>query len=179
MNLFTFTGIPVGEIPTKLAEAFTDPKAYKGVPGGADLTDINTGHMIERVTEVFGPKGIGWNFSYDPDMMEVLGNEKRVMAHLHFAIFRYFLWDETGQNVFQYDIATSGASNNNYEYAEEGARTSALGAALKGLCFQLPIYKGHLSHHNQTAYVANTGGPMDTAPMATAMAMATGMGKRP
>ena len=33
----TFTGIPAGEIPTRLAEPFDDPRAYKGVPGGADL----------------------------------------------------------------------------------------------------------------------------------------------
>lgn len=150
-KLFTYTGVSAEEIPSKLAEPFDDPKAYKGVPGGADLTDINTGHMIERVTEVFGPKGLGWNLTWDPDMMSMPEGEKRATAHLRYAIFRYILWDEAG-NAFQYDIPTGGVNTNSVEYAEEGARTSALGAALKGLCFQLPVYKGHLNHHNQGAY---------------------------
>ena len=148
IKLFTFTGIPVMEIPARLAEPFDDPNAYKGVPGAADLTDINTGHMIERITQVFGPKGIGWNFIWSASDMEILNPlDKRVLARLKFALFTYSLYDEAG-TPHSYEIQTSGANANELVYAEEGARTSALGAAIKGLCFQLPVYKGQLDHHN-------------------------------
>ena len=58
-KLFTLTGLPISQIVEKLAEPF-EPQAYRGVPGGADLTDINTGYMIERATQVFGLRGLGW-----------------------------------------------------------------------------------------------------------------------
>ena len=157
-QLFTFTGIPAAEIPTRLAEPFDDPRAYKGVPGGADLTDINTGHMLERITQVFGPKGLGWNFQFNKDDLEVVNpDDKRVMARLRYALFQYTLFGADGQ-PHNFEIATSGANTNILEYAEEGARTSALGAAIKGLCFQLPVYKGLLDHHNAGKFAAGGGG---------------------
>ena len=156
-QFFTFTGIAAAEIPSRLAEPFNDPQAYKGVPGGADLTDINTGHMLERITQVFGPKGLGWNFQFNKDDLEVVKpDEKRVMARLRYAVFQYTLFSADGQSR-NFEIATSGANTNILEYAEEGARTSALGAAIKGLCFQLPVYKGLLDHHNASTFTS-TGG---------------------
>ena len=170
-SLHTFTGIPAGEIPARLAEPFTDPLAYKGVPGGADLTDISTGHMLERVTQVFGPKGLGWNFLFDRDDLEFVNpGDKRVLVRLKYAVFRYTLFAADGQ-AHTFEIATSGANANSIEYAEEGARTSALGAALKGLCFQLPVYKGQLDHHNVAKYLASGGngkGPKVETPKAPA-----------
>lgn len=151
-TLKTVAGKPADQIAMLLAEIFTDAeKAYKAVPGGADLTDINTGHMIERVTQVFGLKGLGWNFRWDPrDLVfygDVAAGTTRVTAHLKNAIFSFALVDEKGEYQW-FEIQTSGINQNSATYAEEGARTSALGAALKGLCFQLPIYKGYLDHHN-------------------------------
>lgn len=151
----TTAGVAVEKIAALLAEIFTDAeKAYKAVPGGADLTDINTGHMIERVTQVFGIKGLGWNFRWEPDDLVFIGDlagaTVRCTAHLKNAVFSYCLVDEAGETHW-YAIQTSGMNTNSALYAEEGARTSALGAALKGLCFQLPIYKGYLDHHNAQA----------------------------
>lgn len=148
IKLFTLTGIPVDQVVAKLAEPF-EPQAYKGVPGGADLTDINTGYMIERATEVFGLRGLGWKLEYSPtDLVFIgLGEGKRVTAHLKYAVFSYALVDEKGE-IRWHPIITGGASANELPYAEEGARTAAIGAALKSLCFQLPVYKGQLDHHN-------------------------------
>lgn len=148
IKLFTLTGIPVDQVVAKLAEPF-EPQAYKGVPGGADLTDINTGYMIERATQVFGLRGLGWKLEYSPtDLVFIgLGEGKRVTAHLKYAVFSYALVDEKGE-IRWYPIITGGASANELPYAEEGARTAAIGAALKSLCFQLPVYKGQLDHHN-------------------------------
>jgi len=147
-KLFTLTGVPVSQIVEKLAEPF-EPQAYKGVPGGADLTDINTGYMIERATQVFGLRGLGWKLEYSPENLVFigLGEGKRVTAHLKYAVFSYALVNEQGE-ICWYPIITGAANTNDFAYAEEGARTAAIGAALKSLCFQLPVYKGQLDHHN-------------------------------
>ena len=147
-KLFTLTGMPVSQIAEKLAEPF-EPQAYKGVPGGADLTDINTGYMIERATQVFGLRGLGWKLEYNPENMVFigLGDGKRITAHLKYAIFSYALVNEEDM-ISWYPIITGAANTNDFAYAEEGARTAAIGAALKSLCFQLPVYKGLLDHHN-------------------------------
>jgi hypothetical protein len=158
-NLFTLTGIPVEQISARLAEPFDDPKAYKPVPGGADLTDINTGHMLERVNQVFGPKGLGWNLLFSKDDVEVIGDPataKRIMVRLTYARFQYTLVDGQGERQV-YEIPTGGVNTNEFTYAEEGARTSALGAALKGLGFQLPVYKGLLDHHNAGRLIGGDG----------------------
>lgn len=140
----TFTGVKAEEIPAKLSERFT-PEAYKGVPGGADLTDINTGFMIERITQVFGPKGLGWNLIYDPASLRI-GDGNRPLARID-ATFTYALWDDKDQRL---DCAfqVSGVNQNDAKYVEEGARTSAVGAAIKWLCFQVEIYKGQFDHHD-------------------------------
>jgi hypothetical protein len=153
-HLTTLTGFPVPKIAEKLAEPL-DPRAYKGVPGGADLTDINTGYMIERATQVFGLRGLGWKLEYSPEAMQFigLGEGKRVTAHLKYAMFSFALVDERGEALW-FPIVTSGASTNEFAYAEEGARTAAIGAALKSLCFQLPVYKGLLDHHNAAKMLA-------------------------
>ncbi len=147
-KLFTLTGVPVSQIVEKLAEPF-DPQAYKGVPGGADLTDINTGYMIERATQVFGLRGLGWKLEYSPENMAFigLGEGKRVTAHLKYAVFSYALVNEQG-GIQWIPIITGAVNTNEIAYAEEGARTAAIGGALKSLCFQLPVYKGQLDHHN-------------------------------
>jgi hypothetical protein len=147
-KLFTLTGVPVSQIVGKLAEPF-EPQAYKGVPGGADLTDINTGYMIERATQVFGLRGLGWKLEYNPENMVFigLGEGKRITAHLKYAVFSYALVNEQ-EEMCWYPIITGAANTNDFAYAEEGARTAAIGAALKSLCFQLPVYKGQLDHHN-------------------------------
>jgi hypothetical protein len=160
-KLFTLTGVPVSHIVERLAEPF-EPRAYRGVPGAADLTDINTGYMIERATQVFGLRGLGWKLEYNPENMLLigLGEGKRLTAHLKYAVFSYALVNEQDE-VSWYPIITGGASTNDFAYAEEGARTAAIGAALKSLCFQLAVYKGQLDHHNANqllTLVAQPGG---------------------
>ncbi len=119
----------------------------RGEGGGntADLPD----YMIERATQVFGLRGLGWKLEYSPEAMVFigLGEGKRVTAHLKYAVFSYALVNEQGE-IRWYPIITGAANTNDFAYAEEGARTAAIGAALKSLCFQLPVYKGQLDHHN-------------------------------
>jgi hypothetical protein len=144
-NLKTYMGVQVEDVPTLLAKPFDDPKAYKPMPGAANLIEINTGFMLERITQVFGLKGVGWDFRFTPENMEILRKEDDpwVTARLKYAELVIHLVDEQGEDI-PIQIPTSGASTNELRFAEEGARTSALGCALKGLCFQLSVYKGEL-----------------------------------
>ena len=80
-KLQTLAGVAYSEIANRLKEPF-EASAYKGVPGGADLTDINTSYMIERLTEVFGLRGFGWNLEYQPEHLVTEGDGKRVRRHL-------------------------------------------------------------------------------------------------
>jgi hypothetical protein len=155
-KLFTLTGVPVSQIVEKLAAPF-EPQAYKGVPGAADLTDINTGYMIERATQVFGLRGLGWKLEYSPENMVFigLGEGKRITAHLKYAVFSYALVNDQDE-LNWFPIITGAANTNDFAYAEEGARTAAIGAALKALCFQLPVYKGQLDHHNAAQLLVST-----------------------
>jgi hypothetical protein len=144
-NLKTFAGIKIEDVPTILAKPFEDPKAYKPMPGAAHLHEINTGFMLERITQVFGLKGVGWNFLFAPENLEILRKEDDpwVTAWLKYAELVIHLIGEQGEDV-PVQIPTSGACTNELRFAEEGARTTALGSALKGLCFQLAVYKGEL-----------------------------------
>jgi hypothetical protein len=144
-NLRTYTGIRIEEVPSLLAKPFSDPKAYRPIPGSPPLTDINTGFMLERVTQVFGLKGVGWNFLFTPENMEISYRDEDhwVSARLRYAELVINFLDEKDE-VVTLRIPTSGASTNEPGFAEEGARTSALGSALKGMCFQLGVYKGEM-----------------------------------
>jgi len=150
----TIAGVPADQIHSHLAEPFSDPTAYKKVNGtGADLTDIKTGHMLKRVNEVFGIKGLGWNLLYDrDDLVSPDDADGRILVRLKFAEFVYFLvHNESGERI-EIRIPTSGANENTPQYAEEGAKTVALGTALKGMGFQEDVYLGYLNHRNAASY---------------------------
>jgi hypothetical protein len=158
----TLTGVTYTEIIARLREPF-EAAAYKAVPGGADLTDINTSYMIERLTEVFGLRGLGWNLEYNPEDLVTEGDGKRVMRHLKFATFSYALVDSEG-NLHAFSFPTSGKSENMPAYSEEGARTNAFGAAVKTLCFQVDVYKNTLNHHNAGKARTNGNGKASSQP---------------
>ena len=150
----TIAGIPADQIRSRLAEPFSDPSAYKKVNGtGADLTDIKTGHMLKRINEIFGIKGLGWNLLYNrDDLISPDDADGRILVRLKFAEFVYFLvHNESGEQV-EIRIPTSGANENTPQYAEEGAKTVALGTALKGMGFQEDVYLGYLNHRNAATY---------------------------
>ncbi|MBN1888185.1 MAG: hypothetical protein JW850_09350, partial [Thermoflexales bacterium] len=100
-KLQTLTGRLITEIGEILAQPL-DPGAYKGVPGGADLTDIGTAWMLEKLHEVFGPSGLGWKLTYDPNDLDWFGTEtKRPWAILKTAQFQYLVVDaESGEQTW-------------------------------------------------------------------------------
>ncbi|MEA3350387.1 MAG: hypothetical protein U9Q82_07195 [Chloroflexota bacterium] len=154
----TAAGIRADRIRAALAEPFSDPKAYKKVNGtGADLTDINTGHMLQRLNDTFGMKGLGWNLIFQRDDIIVDGGGSRITVRLKYAEFVYYLQADDEDERIEVRIPTSGANQNTPQYAEEGAKTVALGTALKGLGFQEAVYTGHLNHRNASSYHSGNG----------------------
>ncbi len=139
--------------------------AYKPVPGASDLTDIDPAYLTEVATQVFGPVGFGWWFDYQPADLTVTveartaksGREYTVYtASLHKLVVRYRLLDAGGHTLISEPITATGGNDNEVEsYAVRGALTNALGAAFAKLTWQLPVYKGQLSHRNAATFGEN------------------------
>ena len=136
--------------------------AYKPVPGASDLTDIDPAYLTEVATQVFGPIGFGWWYDFAPADLTInaevrtakSGREYTVYtASLHKLIVRYRLLDEAGHTLISEPITATGGNENEVEaYAVRGALTNALGAAFAKLTWQLPVYKGQLSHRNAATF---------------------------
>ncbi len=153
-DLKTLTGLKLKDLAMKLDEELPGD-AYKPVPGGADLTDIDPSYMKQVLNTVFGLCGIGWGYRYDPDDLKVeagikptsKGDKPAMYATLTQLTFWYVLVDDAG-NESRIEVPASGGSDNsNAAYALKGAITSALSAAASLIGFQESVYLGHRSHH--------------------------------
>ncbi len=162
----TLTGLTLGEAIKEL-KAVLPPSAYKAVPGSQGLTDIDPSYLTEKATEVFGPVGIGWVYTYDQKDLEIHINEKTSSKGREYTeyevnllrfqlFFRYY--DVSGALCVSDPIPTSGGNTNEVRgYAVRGALTNALGAAFAKLCWQLPIYQGIVDHTNAGKYYKPNG----------------------
>jgi len=156
--------------------------AYKPVPGATDLTDIDPAYLTEVATQVFGPIGFGWWYDYQPSDLSVTveartaksGREYTVYtASLHKLIVRYRLLDAAGHTLISEPITATGGNDNEVEsYAVRGALTNALGAAFAKLTWQLPVYKGQLSHRNAATFGENGQKPTTVKPAVPAKPVA-------
>lgn len=154
-NYRTLTGLTLVEVAQKLDEELP-PDAYKPVPGGADLTDIDPNYMRKVLNQVFGMCGIGWGYSYDPADLTTYseirktkeGKDRRVfVAALKCLRFWYKLQRENAIHICE--VYASGGSDNDVEtYAMSGAITNALGKAVSNLGFQESVYLGKRDHRN-------------------------------
>ncbi len=160
----TVTGFTLPQVIAELQKPLP-AAAYKPVPGASDLTDIDPAYLTEVATQVFGPVGFGWWFDYQPADLSVTveartaksGREYTVYtASLHKLIVRYRLLDAGGHTLISEPITATGGNDNEVEsYAVRGALTNALGAAFAKLTWQLPVYKGQLSHRNAATFGEN------------------------
>ena len=57
----TLNGYSINELPTLLDQPLP-PQAYKQIPGGAGLTDIDAGWQRRAFNKIFGLYGLGWGF---------------------------------------------------------------------------------------------------------------------
>ncbi len=157
----TVTGFTLEQVVAELQKPLP-ASAYKPVPGASDLTDIDPAYLTEVATKVFGPIGFGWWYDYAPTDLTVSaevrtaksGREYTVFtASLHKLTVRYRLIDATGNTLISEPITATGGNDNEVEsYAVRGALTNAIGAAFAKLTWQLPVYKGQLSHRNAATF---------------------------
>ncbi len=167
----TVTGFTLPQVIAELQKPLP-ASAYKPVPGASDLTDIDPAYLTEVATQVFGPVGFGWWFDYQPADLSVTaeartaksGREYTVYtASLHKLVVRYRLLDAAGHTLISEPITATGGNDNEVEsYAVRGALTNALGAAFAKLTWQLPVYKGQLSHRNAATFGENGNGKKPT-----------------
>lgn len=163
-DLKTLTGLTLDALAQKLDEQLP-ASAYKAVPGGADLTDINPNHMNDVLNACFGLCGIGWGYAFDPTHLEIVNTGSGKMAWsavLKYLTVWFALTDASGA-MQQITIASSGGSDNSTSaYAMKGAITSAIAAAVSKIGFQKSVYLGARSHHT-------VGGGKKTASTTTAI----------
>ena len=143
----TLTGLTVEAARAKLDEELPR-NAYKRIPGGADLTDINPSFMRKTLNDVFGLCGVGWGYSYSPSDLRIGydgSGQKAVSATLLHLVFWYKLTD--GESVLTFEIpATGGSENRNASFAMKGALTNAIGNAASNVGFQESVYMDLRSH---------------------------------
>lgn len=153
IQLTTLTGLRLDELAERL-DAQLPAEAYKAVPGGADLTDIDPNYMRKVLNACFGLCGVGWGYSYNAADMHTEtqersgANGKRTVqaATLKHLRFWYRMVDPDGRQV-TCEIDASGGSENSVEgYAMKGAITNALGNAASNIGFQESVYLGKRDH---------------------------------
>jgi len=129
------------ELYNKLREVPKEAKKEIGAGRLKGFTDINPMWRIKRMTEVFGPCGIGWWYVIKDKHME--GDEKEVRAFVDVDLF-YKLGDEVSQPV----PGTGGASfvtqERNGAYISDEcykmALTDALSVAMKSIGVGADVY---------------------------------------
>jgi len=168
MNAKTLTGMSLEEVAVRLDEQLP-PDAYKPVPGGADLTDIDPNHMRKVLNEVFGVCGFGWGYDYDASTIrsrtDVRTNSRGkeytvIIVTLSFLNFWYKLLD--GDDLVVCHVPATGSSeNSNDAYALKGALTNAIGNAVSNIGFQQSVYLGKRDHRTvkKTAGASRMGVP--------------------
>lgn len=156
--LTTFTGKTFKEAIALLKDKLP-PDAYSKVEGtAADLTDINPGYMIEKVTEAFGPAGIGWRYEWPPEALELrpdaMGTKDGWTCVIRRFELRLMMSSQGVEGIdagtgWSEPILSTGASLNlRPEHALKGAVTNALSGAFSRLCWQVDVFKGLVSHRD-------------------------------
>jgi hypothetical protein len=153
----TLTGLSLAEAATKL-DAQLPAEAYKPVPGGADLTDIDPNWMRHTLNEVFGLCGYGWGYNFHPTHIEYhnevrdgkRGDRTVIVAILKHLEFWYRLNLGEVAEVFKIP-ATGNSENSTHAYALKGALTNAIGNAVSNIGFQQAVYLGKRDHRTVRA----------------------------
>ena len=148
----TLTGLDV-EKAIEILDKELPASAYKSVPGGADLTDIDPNYMRQVLNEVFGLAGYGWGYTYDPDHVYTRtdvettrkGERTVVVAVVKYLSFWYTLLVD-GEPKTGMIPATGASKNSSDAYALKGALTNAIGNAVSNIGFQISVYLGKRSH---------------------------------
>ncbi|MBL7162451.1 MAG: hypothetical protein ISS57_07575 [Anaerolineales bacterium] len=188
MNAKTLTGMTLEEVAVRLDEQLPQD-AYKPVPGGADLTDIDPNYMRKVLNDIFGVCGYGWGYDYDASTIrsrtDVRTNRNGkeytvIIVTLSFLEFWYKLVSDDQVHLCNVP-ATGSSENSNDAYAMKGALTNAIGNAVSNIGFQQSVYLGKRDHRTvkRTAGASRKGKPTrrKAAPKAKAKAKAAASSK--
>jgi len=148
IEVVTLIGMSWANVIEKMTEVLPD-KAYKKIPTSAGLTDINPAYLRECLTACFGPYGVGWWNNYRPRHLKVESTGQTGMKAFkaHIDAFELVIVLVVNDEKRTVPIPASGSSSNSvYDYAANGAITSALGKAASYLLWQQDVYKGILTH---------------------------------
>ena len=122
----------------RLLEAFAD-RAYKGIPGGANLTTLNAADIIERMHYVFGHGNFAIEGVHTHVMVESEGQSRFFSVSGEAVIY-----GDDGRVRFSFPYSGLGKLDcRDLEYEVKGAHTAYLNKALfVNLLIGLPMYKG-------------------------------------
>ena len=124
----------------------TDPKYTKPFRrgGGFSGTDINPAWRSMRMTEVFGPIGIGWGYTVDREWSEVIGDKSFAFCKVSI----WYLYRGPGEDVAKQLNVPAGTFIGGTEFgrapdeAYKMAITDALGKCLMHLGLAADVYLG-------------------------------------
>lgn len=82
----------------------TNPKYTKPVQfGGREFTSIDAQHVMQNLTEEFGPCGVGWGYSTECSVQQTLGDPKIVIAIV--SVRFWYVWEEKPRNFGPITVA--------------------------------------------------------------------------
>lgn len=154
-DMTTLTGLSWDEAKDELKALLPDV-AYKPVPGGADLTDINPGFMIERLTDIFGPVGAGWGYDYDVESLDIYPENRESSKGRQYRAYvtiikKGVVWYvlTNGKEAHRFTVVSNGGGDNDRpEWSLNGAVTTLISGGVKRLCWQIKVHQGLVTHHN-------------------------------
>lgn len=138
----TLTGLTLREAFDKLREDFPQTAIKERRGSGGSLSSIKPAYRTERVSEVFGLCGIGWDFGHDG--IEVMENDRIVRVWFRYAyIFKGgIIWSER--------IYSHGMGNVHKGMTDGDARKSAvtdgLTKTVSMIGVGISVFKGEQSH---------------------------------
>ena len=150
-KVFSHLGVPWEEVRRRLDEELP-AAAYKPIPGGAKLTDVNHAYAYPIMDELFGPFGYGWGLEWET--VEVHERQTARGGTTYVAIvpravfwYRIVILRGDGRSEERIAVAVSGGSENASPwYAMKGAVTNALGSGLATIGWQASVYRGERTH---------------------------------
>ena len=156
-NLKTLTGIHALKLPEVLDRPLPN-SAYKVIPGGANLTDIDASWQRRAFNSIFGLYGIGWGFDFIPENVDVRNEPNkngkmeslvRIIGH-----FWFILTDGKENRKVSYPVTGGNGSYQNEGYALKGAVTNAISFGASMIGWQESVYMGIRTHKNPQASVS-------------------------
>lgn len=145
----TLVGLTLREAFEKLREDFPQSAIKERVGSGGSLSSISAAYRTERINEVFGLCGLGWDFGHDG--IEVLDNDRVVRVWFRFA----YVSQNGGEPELKWSekIHSHGMGNVHKGMTDGDARKSAvtdgLTKAVSMLGVGIAVFKGEQTHNKK------------------------------